>query len=117
MNIELIALVLDDVMYLVEGDVLRIREGSKSVVTVVCSDSEVIFVASLELGEGAGHRKRKSLHVPDLLPEAGVGDLGPGLLVSVQLVGHNSGVSLGEGQVPRQHYDRTLSVNFERRFG
>ena len=68
--------------------------------TVVGSDGEVIFVASLELGEGAGHGKRKSLDVPNLLPETGVRDLGPGLLVSVQLVGHNSGVSLGEGQVP-----------------
>ena len=85
--------------------------------TIVGSDREVIFVACLELGEGAGHRKRKSFHVPDLLPEAGVRDLGTRLLINVQLVVHNSGVSLVEGQVPRQHYDRTLSVNFERRFG
>ena len=85
--------------------------------TIVGSDSEVIFVACLELGEGAGHRKRKSLHVPDLLPQTGVGNLGPGLLVSVQLVGHNSGVGLVEGQVPRQHYVSPLAVNFERRFG
>ena len=85
--------------------------------TIVGSDSEVIFVPGLELGEGTGHGKRKSLHVPDLLPEACVGNLGPGFLVSVQLIGHNSRVSLGEGQVPGQHYASPIAVYFDRRFG
>lgn len=47
---------------------LRFTEGTKAAIDVFGSNSKMISGARLELGQGTGHRQRKGLDLPNLLP-------------------------------------------------
>ena len=47
---------------------LRFTEGAKAPIDVFGSNSKMISGARLELGQSTGHRQRKGLHLPNLLP-------------------------------------------------
>lgn len=47
---------------------LRFTEGAKAPIDVFGSNRKMIGGARLKLGQRTGHRQRKGLHLPDLLP-------------------------------------------------
>ena len=90
--------VMDNAEALVQEDAVWLTELPHPGMDVHGSHCEVVFVATHELCQGAGHRQGQGLHVPHLLPEALVWSLVGGLLVGVQLVGADACVR-GEVQV------------------